>query len=252
MRHQWLQVETGRRSLTAAVRISDRARQVRLRIVPGLGLEVVLPRGVDQTWLPEIINKQLQWIEAHGPAIEKAAEAGGRGKEVLPSGVRLPAIGQGWEVGYSMSPLGRPRVREHGSGQLSVPADPELETQRCLRLLQAWLRDKARSFLVDWVHDLAGQHGFSVARVQIRRQRTRWGSMSSSGTMSLNCLLLFFEPCLVQSVILHELCHIRFPNHGPGFTSLLTSLCPEWPELRAELRHDARRSVPMWAQVELG
>jgi hypothetical protein len=69
--------------------------------------------------------------------------------------------------------------------------------------------------------------------------------------MSLNCLLMFLQPSLVQGVIIHELCHIRHPDHGPGFVSLLSRLCPDWADLRVQTRNEVRTAIPMWAELEL-
>ncbi len=250
MNQRLFQVQSGSRVLPAAVRVSARARHVRLRVVPGLGLEVVVPKGCDPGLVPEIIRKEQGWIDAHSAAIERAATKADK-SGILPARIQLKAVQKEVQVSYIRRSSRRPGVQASGPGRMTVCADPELEAETCLNLLQAWLKREARSSLEAWVQDLAEKHSFFVARVQVRRQKTRWGSMSSTGTMSLNCLLLFLNPCLVEAVILHELCHIRFPDHGPGFAALLTSLCPEWPELRAELRHGARAGVPIWAQVEL-
>jgi len=249
MNQRLFQVQSGSRVLPAAVRMSARARHVRLRIVPGLGLEVVVPEGCDPGLVSAIIRKEQGWIDAHSAAIQRAA-TGADSSGILPDRIRLRAVQKDVQVSYSRRSSRRPSIEVSGPGKIAVGADPGFEAETCLGLLQAWLKREARSSLEAWVQDLAEEHSFSLARVQVRRQKTRWGSMSSTGTMSLNCLLLFLKPCLVQAVILHELCHIRFPDHGPGFTTLLTSLCPEWPELRAELRYGARASVPIWAQVE--
>ena len=88
--------------------------------------------------------------------------------------------------------------------------------------------------------------GFGYDRATIRFQRTRWGSCSSRGTISLNARLMFLRPALVHLVIAHELCHTVHLNHGSGFRSLLESLVPDHRALHRELR-DGWRSVPNWA-----
>jgi predicted metal-dependent hydrolase len=67
--------------------------------------------------------------------------------------------------------------------------------------------------------------------------RSRWGSCSSSGRISLNLLLIQAAPLLIDYVILHELAHLLEHNHGPGFQALMTALLPDWKKRRAELRH---------------
>lgn len=64
---------------------------------------------------------------------------------------------------------------------------------------------------------LAVKHGFSYNRVTIRDQRTRWGSCSHGNNISLNVKLVTLPPALMDYVLLHELVHTRFHDHGPRF-----------------------------------
>jgi hypothetical protein len=250
MTHQSFQFRSKGRDLSAAVRSSRRAKHVRLRIVPGLGLEIVIPEACQPCQVRKVLRDHQGWIEEHIEDIEKAA-LGADIAGVLPERIGLTAVGEDVRVRYAGRASGKPWAEEVRPGLVRVQADPEAEAEACLVLLQEWLKSRARSVLVPWVQDLAGKHGFSVNRVQVRRQKTRLGSMSSSGTMSLNCLLMFLQPSLVQGIILHELCHIRHPDHGPGFLALLSRLCPDWADLRVQTRNEVRTAIPMWAELEL-
>ena len=79
----------------------------------------------------------------------------------------------------------------------------------------------------------------------VRRQRTRWGSCSSRGTISLNVCLLFQRPEVVRYLMIHELCHRRHMNHSKRFWSLVTSFEPGWKPLDVELLQGWRH-VPAW------
>lgn len=72
--------------------------------------------------------------------------------------------------------------------------------------------------------------------VQVRRQRSRWGSCSSSGTISLNVYLTALPQRLRHYVLLHELCHLKHPHHQKVFWEELEKLCPESKKLRRELK----------------
>jgi predicted metal-dependent hydrolase len=75
----------------------------------------------------------------------------------------------------------------------------------------------ARQQIISRLSQLAKQHGFTYSKVSIRNQRTRWGSCSGKGSISLNMKLVALPPELLDYVILHELVHTRIHNHSKRF-----------------------------------
>jgi predicted metal-dependent hydrolase len=78
--------------------------------------------------------------------------------------------------------------------------------------------------------------GASFARLQVRGQRTRWGSCSPRGTISLNWRLALAPAAVLDYVVVHEVCHLREPNHGARFWALVGSRRPGFEEPRSWLR----------------
>jgi predicted metal-dependent hydrolase len=78
-------------------------------------------------------------------------------------------------------------------------------------------KTKARQQIIGRLNHLAHQYGFTYNRVSIRNQRTRWGSCSAKGNISLNIKLVALPPELSDYVILHELVHTRIHNHSKKF-----------------------------------
>lgn len=81
-----------------------------------------------------------------------------------------------------------------------------------------------------------GRPGEVMPRLRLRTMRSRWGSLSPSGAMTLNTLLVRAPLECLDAVIYHELCHLRVRNHGPEFYHELARYVPEWRQRRAELR----------------
>jgi hypothetical protein len=115
----------------------------------------------------------------------------------------------------------------------------------CLALLRLWLQYQGRLHLVPWVEKISQEKGLTFRAVQIRGQKTRWGSCSSRGTISLNYKLLFLPRSLVNYLILHELCHIVHLNHSQNFWSFVSSFEPDCKSLDAEMK-GAGQFVPRW------
>lgn len=100
----------------------------------------------------------------------------------------------------------------------------------------AQLRKEAKACLPGRLRELAALHGFSVNSVRIKHNVSNWGSCSAKGNINLNLNLMRLPEDLQDYVMLHELCHLRYMNHGKEFHALLESLCPNHMELRKRLK----------------
>lgn len=88
------------------------------------------------------------------------------------------------------------------------------------------LRARAMKELPPRLFELAGRHGLVVTRVSIRNQRSRWGSCSPKGHIALNFRLLLMPPEVCDYILIHELMHLRQPNHSIRFWRLVEAACP--------------------------
>lgn len=98
------------------------------------------------------------------------------------------------------------------------------------------LRAEAKAVLPQRLSELAAQHGFHYRQVRIKHNSSNWGSCSELGNINLNLNLMRLPGHLRDYVMLHELCHLRYLNHGPEFHALLESVCPGHLAFRQELR----------------
>jgi predicted metal-dependent hydrolase len=106
------------------------------------------------------------------------------------------------------------------------------------------MRRAARGFEAP-LRALAARMGVAPGRLQVRCQRTRWGSCSRRGTISLNVCLLFQRPEVVRYLMIHELAHLRHMNHSTRFWSEVARHEPDWRGLDRELLRGWSR-VPAW------
>jgi predicted metal-dependent hydrolase len=108
---------------------------------------------------------------------------------------------------------------------------PRLRLDR-RRVSEADARVAARELVTMVLDEEAAALGVTYGRVQIRDQRTRWGSCSSRGTLSFNWRLALAPLEVLDYVVVHELCHLREPNHSPRFWRLVASRRPGWRRQR--------------------
>ena len=100
----------------------------------------------------------------------------------------------------------------------------------------AELRRQAKAYLPGRLAELAAQHGFSYNQVRIKHNVSNWGSCSVKKNINLNLNLMPLPAELQDYVMLHELCHLKYMNHGKEFHALLESVCPNHKEQRTKLR----------------
>ncbi len=220
-------------------------RTVRLRILPGQGLVVSAPAGVGPGRIEEILHEKARWIERHLARIESLRPPPGPApRAIRPALLPLRALGESWRIEYEACPASAVALTAHRPDRLHIAGNVD-HVPICQSVLRRWLVLKAQRTLVPQLGDLARSHGFEFGRVSIRGQRSRWGSCSAKGGISLNFKLLFLPPELVRYVLLHELCHTRELNHSQRFWRLLESVEPASDELDARMK-DACRLVPAW------
>jgi predicted metal-dependent hydrolase len=101
---------------------------------------------------------------------------------------------------------------------------------------EAEARRLARSRVTEAVRRAAPRLGVTFSRIAIRDQKTRWGSCSTRGTLSFSWRLVLAPGEILEYVVVHELCHLREPNHSPRFWTLVERARPTFAAEREWLR----------------
>lgn len=125
------------------------------------------------------------------------------------------------------------------AGELVVAVPDPSSAPAVARALSAWFRRRAAVVLAErfeagW--ERVKEWHLPRPDLAVRTMRSRWGSCSPRGRITLNAELVKLPLELVDYVVLHELCHLRAPHHRPSFWRLLGTLLPDWRERRARLR----------------
>jgi predicted metal-dependent hydrolase len=207
--------------LEYTIRRSPRARRIRVKVDPHEGVEVVIPQRATRSDAKHAVAELGPWIDRR---LKEADQA--RARLAPPPGT-VPFLDARLRLRYEPH-----RTRAHRSGdELRVP---EREPHQAL---ERWYRAEARKQIAPRVERAAQAVGASrPVSVAIRNQRTRWGSCSTTGTLSFNWRLLLAPEPVLDYVVWHEACHLVVMDHSGRFWALVERHVPDYREPRRWLR----------------
>ena len=237
------------RPFPVRVRVSARARGVSLRFVPERGLEVVTPAGVPAEYLVRAVGLRREWLAR---VCERLAAEGALPHQAPPS-IRpdrlvLTAFSRQWRVEYLPRERAGCLLAVRGPQALVVSGAID-DSAAVAGVLTAFCRDRGGALLRQALATVGREAGLPYTGVTIRAQRTRWGSCTAKGRISLNFTLAFLPWELTRLVLLHELCHTRELNHSARFWALLERYVPGCRAVDARLAA-ARHYLPLWLRRE--
>jgi len=227
------------------VRINRRARRARITVTYHGVVIVVLPRPLADTAIRQLLSEHHDWVCARLAEVDERLAQLPAWLGLQPDQIRLAAIDQHWPVEYGVA-LGRRSWREiETPRQLQLRAGAHEPAAHAA--LQGWLQYQARQILPPWLRQIGERLGLICTGVTIRAQKTRWGSCSSNGRINLNRNLLFLPAELVEYLLIHELCHLREPNHSPRYWQQVERVLPDYRRRDRALR-EAVDDIPLWAR----
>jgi predicted metal-dependent hydrolase len=228
------------------IRVSARARRLSIRVYPDARVEVVVPPRARARDVQDFLGAQREWIEAKRVQALRNRPAP---QMFPPPAIEFAATGERWRL-HLAGGSGALRVVERGEDSGRVLNVTGAGTASAVRkVLRTWLLRAARPRLTPRLAALSAATGIPFSGVSIRRQRSRWGSCSVRGTISLNACLLFQRPEVVDYLVVHELTHVRHMNHSARFWQAVERNCADWRALDRELVQ-GWRNVPRWVFSE--
>ena len=215
------------------LRPSPRAKVMTLRVGPA-GVEVLVPRQTSARRAAEFLRENAAWVAEQRERGERLRAARAADLDLPPGHLLL----RGEPVPVSIVPHNRRANRvEIDGGGIIVRVGTAGTTETAS--LEAALRREAHRDLLTCVEQHAPCVSRPVGRVYVRGQRTRWGSCSSRGNLSLNWRLVMAPPAVLRYVVLHELAHLDVPDHSRAFWLRVRSLCPGYEQHRDWLRRNS-------------
>ena len=226
-------VTFGKKTIQFEVKYSNR-RTLAIQVNPDLTVVVVAPYGTEVEPIKARVSKRAAWIlkqqdffEAFLPQTPPRRYVSGEACYYLGKQYRLKVVQmEETESVKLQGPYIFVRVRDKANAR-------RIET-----LLTDWYRSHARtrfhtSLLKCW--EVLRKYEVPLPQMRLRKMHKRWGSCSPQGVVYLNPELVKVPSHCIDYVILHELCHLKHPDHSPRFFHLLGLVLPDWKQRKARL-----------------
>lgn len=225
---------------------STRRRSIGLLVNPQ-GLSVRAPQLTPLPQVQALLQRKAHWVLSKLQLAQTRAGLLAVSKPAWTHGQELRYLGQPLRLVLESAP--------HPTATLEPPCP---QTCAALRLelaqptcpaqvehaVKHWFIAQARQVFAQKLAHFAPRVGVQPQKLRISQARTRWGSASSQGTISLNWQLIHLPPDLIDYVVVHELSHLIHMNHSPAFWAVVARLMPDHLQRRKALRLAAHLLAP--------
>ncbi len=214
-----------------------------ISVHPDLGVTVKAPQGTPLEEIEARVLKRAAWIlkqqkdfERYLPHLPPRQYVSGETHRYLGRQYRLKVVASDTGVIESENGTGESVKRDRNF--IYVYTSDKTDTDRVRDLLDDWYLAHAQRVFrerLDACFPKMEHVGIPYPQVTIRAMRTRWGSCSPQGRITLNVKLIKVPKSYTDYVIFHELCHLAEAHHSPQYYALLDRVLPDWRERRDKL-----------------
>jgi hypothetical protein len=226
------------------IRVSGRAKHACLKVNAAGAVEVVIPKGFNQSQIPAFIAQHQTWLNKTIARMKAVREP--HLDTLRPAQIELKAVNEIWQVNYGFR--NKPGTSEYRSPHNTLQLwlwTPD-ETVQVKPLLSKWLTKRAKATLQPWLNEVSATTGLRYEKLSVRAQKTRWGSCSHKKHINLNRALMFLPEELVRYLMIHELSHTVHLNHSRAFWSLVARWAPHYQHFEKQLNRYSSQ-IPLWA-----
>lgn len=212
----------------------SRRKTISITVSPSSGVTVRAPLRTSLQSIEKLINSKSEWIKKHlirHNELKRVSTISLSG-----NGSKIQYLGK--EIDILISESKKRHINLVGN-KIEIGINDSENYLLAKKMLEKWFKEEAIRFLGNMFYNILSnykEYGFNPSALAFRKLKSRWGSCSSKGNITLNTELIKLNPLFAEYVIIHELCHLRHHNHGKEFYKLLRELSPDYLKIRKELR----------------
>jgi predicted metal-dependent hydrolase len=211
-------------------------------------VSVSAPLGLSGKQVREIIIKKIPWIVKKQEELKRKYNESGEQKKFI-DGEAFLYLGKEYTLKIQRGSASENVafcdndivVSITGDTAENENIDEEERAKTIKKILRGFYINRFLEVIKDRIDNYAPKIGVYPKKVTIREQKTRWGSCSSKGNISLNWKLIMAPSKVIDYVIVHELCHMREMNHSKNFWNIVSEVCPDFKESQKWLKDNGHR-----------
>ncbi len=214
------------KNIAFTLKRSSKRNSIGLRI-DDRGLTVSVPASASEKWLHKVLQDKAEWV------VEKLGNWQKPPPMRWAAGEGVPFLGQSLRLCVLPGLSGTVRYEE----ELRVGCDGSAE--KIERQVTRWWQEQAKRLFAERVAHYAALLGVTPGVLRLSSAKKQWGCCTARGTIRLNRQLIKLPLPLIDYVVVHELAHLKEMNHSPAFWKVVSSVCPNYANLRRELKRIA-------------
>jgi len=211
---------------------SPTRKSIGIQVYPDCSVKVRVPKWLSQQRIDEIIEQKQGWINKKVEYFQQNQKEPPKEKEYI-SGESFYYLGKQYKLKIIES---KSNLIERTRDAIIIHKTPKRNAKN---ILTKWFSDLAKEIFEERLkvnfEIFSKQHQYSFPTLKLRKMKSRWGSMSNKGNMTLNTHLIHTPIECIDYVIMHELCHLKYKNHGKRFHQLQAKFNPNYKEIKKKL-----------------
>jgi len=225
-------IDYGGKAITYSVLVSDR-KTMEIAVHPDSSVVVKAPRAASDVDIKQRVSRRARWINKQLDYFQQFRPRTPLRQYV--SGETHLYLGRRYRLKVS---AGKESSVKVSRGFIFVVCSGRPSADNVRRLLDEWYLGRSRIKFAESLDRCSPQFqrmGYAPPAIHIRRMKTRWGSLSSRGLLTLNRELIRAPRECIDYVVTHELCHLKHKDHSRAFYRLLEQVMPDWDKRKHRL-----------------
>ena len=189
-------------------------------VVDTSGVEILTSEQKSHKQIQNLVKKNSRWI------FRKQLWANNQNdlKITFKQGTKLPYLGKKYLLKIDES-KNESICLSHGKFFIRVKKNTAKKVQE---IFKNWLKQHAQKIIEKKAHQYEAKIGVKFDKIIIKDHKERWGSVSKNNTININLSILCAPSKIIDYVIIHELCHLKIPDHSPKYWNLLYKMMPDY------------------------